>query len=321
MNRPPHHLGDEVLSAHADGALGTAERDQAIEHLDACPSCAERARALAEASALIRKAKPEPVDEVTRRRMISRALEATPSGQPASLDRRVRIAGLATIAAAVVTVVGMVAFIGDGDKGAETAASSGVLPIGEEEIFADVGELDDPESLRDLLEDAALEETGVEAAGSAGAYAGPESNAGQAAGGGSAGVVSGGGAASGGSDDEVADQDAGQTVEQTPDAQTSEPEIVSETRSETFAAAASPPIPNRLLAPPSPADVSAITKCYRSSDASAFAKDNKLIAAVTGTYAGKKVVVLGFRLGGGPTLLAMVLSRGDCELVNTQSFR
>ena len=75
MNPTPDHLDDELLSALLDGEAWPAHADAAA-HLQACDRCAGRQAELAGARAALAAAPVEPLDELTRRRLVAAALAA-----------------------------------------------------------------------------------------------------------------------------------------------------------------------------------------------------------------------------------------------------
>src|SRR5262245_3835621 len=79
MNPTPDHLEDEILSALLDGEAagqGGGSLDAAA-HLRACDRCAGRQAELAAARQALAAAPVEPLDELTRRRLVAGALQAT----------------------------------------------------------------------------------------------------------------------------------------------------------------------------------------------------------------------------------------------------
>lgn len=306
MNRPPHHLSDEALSAHADVASDRATRREVEDHLDSCDRCAARLETLSRARDALRGGLVETVDQLTRRRLVSRAVSAAAGGAARRPSRRVAIL---TAAAAVVVTVGVVgaARLGSDDQAQNLAASAGAfgLPIGNDRIVEEAGALDDPSALEAVLRSQVI--VGIGGSGGADAEAG-----GQAA-------TSGGGGIPAGveADDGNADAAAGtRRIVRQGDASTTAEE------SEVPAAVtAGPPEALRIAGTGSPAEptLTAIARCYRAV-AGSLSEESRLTAAATGSYADQRVVVLGFRTKT-TRLLAMVLSRDDCSIVTAQSFQ
>src|SRR5581483_3992658 len=76
----PHHLDDGTLSALLDGDAG--DGPDAAAHLRACDRCAARQAELAGARAALAAAPVEPLDELTRRRLVGTALRAADPAAP-----------------------------------------------------------------------------------------------------------------------------------------------------------------------------------------------------------------------------------------------
>lgn len=304
MNRPPHHLSDEALSAHADVASDRATRREVEDHLDSCDRCAARLETLSRARDALRGGLVEPVDQLARRRLVSRAVSAAAAGGAAGRPSR-RVAIL-TAAAAVVVTVGVVgaARLG-GDRGEpQLAIQAFGLPIGAAEIVEEAGALDDPSQLEAVLRNQVF----VAPGGSGGRAAG--------SGGGSAAVsveefdAADSAASAGGQEapsqiasaDEATSGDAGTPATGGP------PVAIEAAPTEGF-----------MLRMPSEETLTAITRCYRAV-AGSLSEESRLTAAATGSYSNQRVVVLGFRTKT-TRLLAMVLSRNDCSIVTAQSFQ
>lgn len=307
MSRSPHHLSDEALSAHADGTSDRTARSEIGDHLASCARCAARLDSLGNAAEALRGAAVEPVDNLTRRRMIARAL-AVATTRPTRVARPGhRLRALAAAAVALVAIGAVSLFAVDtGDGTDEVAGGAFGLPLDADQVAVEVGELDDPAYLQSTL--LAFEDGGdVIAGGSVDAgEAGTSAGAGRQAG-------SGGGAAVGASS--VAEDAVGSEAP-SPAARSGAP-----SESRPVAIVAAPPAQGGLpLAPAGTKDLAAIGRCYRSL-ASSIPDDSKLTAAATGTYQHRKAIVLGLRSGAGGRLLAMVLARDDCSILSAQSFR
>lgn len=174
---------DELLSARLDGEFAGAIADLAptaveLEALDAAPG-ADRAGALAAAAARLRDV--EPLDQLTRARLVHAALAAdAPQGDTADLTpikttwRRGRLAPFGAVAAAVALVAGVAFAIGgpldaSNDNLAESSDAPGASAATDLGALIDLGSIDDPAQLRDLLSaepmtDSARPELGVDGA-------------------------------------------------------------------------------------------------------------------------------------------------------------
>lgn len=161
MNRPPHHLadhaGDELLSAHLDDAVEGEERVALEEHLDTCDPCQARlARLGAHASDL----RVEPLDDVTRRRLVGNALEAfddrvvAPRRRPPTWWQSPRL--LAAAMVALLLAIGLTTVLSRGgddtaDSAASRAQSGDASAIPDDVVIGDIGTFDDPATLRNYL--------------------------------------------------------------------------------------------------------------------------------------------------------------------------
>lgn len=306
MNRPPHHLTDEALSALLDDATtGAGDRDarrQAEDHLAACEVCASRRASLDDALARLRAAPIDPVDELTRRRMITRAVETT---APSTDARRYRRASALAVAAVAVVVLGVVgAFtLADDDDTAQVASGPFGLPLEAENVAAGVP-LDNSDDLYITLVGYESREALKPAPGGEVSESRGERTA-TAGGGGVNGSAGGGSGGAGLSVTTI----AGEVPVAAP---SGEADAITE---ESGAAVRALPLPRA----PSDADLSAVGRCYRLL-ADSIPVESKLTAAATGTYQGNRAVVLAFRSSGN-RLLAMILARSDCSILGAQSFR
>ena len=168
MNATPDHLADEILSALLDGDAAADANAPAVEaaaHVRACDRCAGRQGELAAARAALAEAPVEPVDELTRRRLMAAALGAAgeaPAGDGTVLPARARSrwasrhTALIGSAAAVVLalLVGVPFVVGDDSKSgdADTTLAAQAPPGASEEsasaYLGDLGDLSDREHLR-----------------------------------------------------------------------------------------------------------------------------------------------------------------------------
>src|ERR687885_382622 len=99
---PTSHLDDEALSATLDAPEGSEEAMPA--HLAGCAECAQRRRRLAAARAALATAPVEPLEELTRRRLLSRAV-AESTGEAPSRQRLRHPALTGGIAAALLALL------------------------------------------------------------------------------------------------------------------------------------------------------------------------------------------------------------------------
>ena len=179
MNTTPDHLNDEILSALLDGdAAAEADRPSidAGAHLRACDRCAARQGELAAARTALAAAPVEPVDELTRRRLMAAALAAAveaPAGDAALLPARARSrwasrhTALIGSAAAVVLalLVGVPFVVGNDDTSgdADTTLAAQAPPGASQEsagaYLGDLGDLSDRERLRVRLTSGQLSDT------------------------------------------------------------------------------------------------------------------------------------------------------------------
>jgi hypothetical protein len=162
MNPTPDHLSDEILSALLDGDPDAAVgADDAGAHLRACDRCAGRQAELAGARSALAAAGVEPLDELTRRRLVAAALaeaDSSPAGEttaPAAVPiGRGRWArrhpGLIGSAAAVVlaVLVGVPFALDNGGRdGGETLTAQAPLESAGS-FLGDLGDLSDRDRLR-----------------------------------------------------------------------------------------------------------------------------------------------------------------------------
>jgi hypothetical protein len=185
MNATPDHLDDEILSALLDGDAdasargmgGVALKDSdAAAHLRACDRCAGRQGELAAARAALAGAPVEPVDELTRRRLMAAALGVAgeaPAPGVAPLPARARSrwasrhpALIGSAAAVVLALLVGVPFVvgNDGRSGdADTTLAAQAPSEGSQEsasaYLGDLGDLSNRESLRVRLTSGQLSDT------------------------------------------------------------------------------------------------------------------------------------------------------------------
>ncbi|HYH50538.1 MAG TPA: hypothetical protein VEG38_13415 [Acidimicrobiia bacterium] len=170
MNSTHDHLDDEVLSALLDGdAAGGSADDAAVDaaaHLRACDRCSGRQGELAAARTALAGASPDPVDELTRRRLVAAALTAAPergsrepaaasSGRSRWLARHPALIGSA--AAVILGLLVGVPFVLDDNNGSGQASTTLAAGAPEASTLAagpflgDLGDLSDRETLRQRL--------------------------------------------------------------------------------------------------------------------------------------------------------------------------
>ncbi len=320
MNSTPAHLDDEVLSALLDGdiAAGGAEGDSdAAAHLRACDRCTGRQAELAAARAALATAQVEPIDELTRRRLVAAALQAT--GEAPAVDAAVplrrarwgsRHPALVGSAAAVVlaVLVGVPFVIGnDGSDNDTTLSARAPQALSEAagSFLGDLGDLSDRDRLRLRLSGGGTD-AGL-------GYAPQEPGVSPAAGAPSAAPVPGATPADGGF--------AGSSDAQ---ARTAAPESATADRAATNEKAAS------TAAPPAQGSRNTATDTFAADDVAARdradtdacvaalldgpARGGRLIASGTGTFDGRPAIVAAFELGGGT--VAFVADRFGCAVLD-----
>ncbi|MGH9023257.1 MAG: hypothetical protein ACRDV9_09190, partial [Acidimicrobiia bacterium] len=147
---PTPHLSDEQLSDVVDAGLGRRDLPgpdpvEYDDHLAGCSDCRGRVADLVEARNLLR-ALP-PLDELTRQRLVSKALHVGARQQPR------RWAILVGAAAALAALVGTPLLIGGGGRGEQMAlrqATSGESAVAGR-FLGDLGALGDEASLLAVL--------------------------------------------------------------------------------------------------------------------------------------------------------------------------
>lgn len=177
MNKPPTdkpidptdshaHLSNEEISAFVDGAVdvgapNTDEGDRIVQHLAGCAQCSERRVELARTAAIVRTISVEPLDELTRQRMIDQALRAfETTGMGRGVGRwfaHPATVAIAAAAAAVFIAVGVISFDRPGDRSskAKNDAASANASVGQ--FLGDIGEIGEPEQLRSAIANTATE--------------------------------------------------------------------------------------------------------------------------------------------------------------------
>jgi hypothetical protein len=164
MNPTPDHLDDETLSAMLDSAAGEGPERATAAHVAACDLCAGRQAELRAAQAALATVPVEPLDELTRRRLVAAALQATEDGPAvASGVATLRSAGrgrwlqrhpalIGSVAAALLgLLVGVPFVVGDGDGSDRTLSAQGPAELSDESAGAflgDLGDLADQDGLR-----------------------------------------------------------------------------------------------------------------------------------------------------------------------------
>lgn len=167
MNATPDHLDDEILSALSDGAAGDVP-EHAGEHLAACDHCTRRQAELRAARRALAAA-VEPIDELTRRRLLAAALEAAdeepadeespvrsgvtvlrPAGRTRWLTRHPALVG--SVAAALLGLLVGVPFVVGNDGGSDrTLSAQAPAELRDESagtFLGDLGDLSDQAALR-----------------------------------------------------------------------------------------------------------------------------------------------------------------------------
>ena len=156
MNPTSDHPDDETLSALLDGAA-----EDLAAHLQDCDRCSGRQAELAAARAALQTAPVEPLDELTRRRLVTAALEAAGAAAPAAPARARRHPALIGSAAAVIlaVLVGVPFVLGNDrssrDQTALTAQAPGSAQESAAAFLGDLGDLSDRDRIRLRLSGAA----------------------------------------------------------------------------------------------------------------------------------------------------------------------
>ena len=299
MNMDPtsDHLDDETLSARLDGAA-----EDAAAHLPGCDRCSGRQAELAAARAALRAALVEPLDELSRRRLVATALEAAGAATPAGRARARRHPALVGSAAAVIlaVLVGVPFVFGNDRSSRDQTALSAQAPESAQDAAAflgDLGDLSDRDRIRLRLSGAspdAFTAAPAEPAASppaAGRTAEPlaTTTAPLGAAGSSAGRNSGGGAEAG----------AAKSAS-TPNAVAADQPY----RSEPYASDQS------ALTDRDRADTNACVAALLNGPA----RGGRLTRSGTGTYQGRPSIVAAFELSGGT--VAFIVDRSGCGVLD-----
>ncbi len=292
MNRPPHHLadhaGDELLSAHLDDAVEGEERVALEEHLDACGPCqARRARLGAHASDL----HVEPLDDLTRRRLVGNALAAfddrvvAPRRRPPAWWQSPRL--LAAAMVALLLAVGLTTVLSRGDDNADSVAATApggdASAIPDDVVIGDIGTFDDPATLRN--------------------YLGTELHA-----------ATGGGAAGMSADSSDSDDTSGTAEEDADDLDGSDAPA---TESPPQVEAAPTAGGRSLQLAPDPDARGDAERCLAALG-DAMPTDAEITLVATGTFQDRPAVALVFEADG--RFAAFVAARDDCTILAFQSF-
>lgn len=300
MNRPPHHLadhaGDELLSAHLDDAVEGEERVALEEHLDACDPCQARLARLGAHSSDLRV---EPLDEVTRRRLVGTALSAfddrvvAPRHRPPAWWQSPRL--LAAAMVALLLAIGLTTVLSQGGDDADSVASRAeggdASAIPEDVIIGDIGTFDDPATLRNSLGAELHTATGGRAAGDSAA----SSDSGDASGtaeGDTSGTAEEGADEFDGSDAPAAESPQPMEAAPTADGRSSQPSPDPDARSDA-------------------------ERCLGALG-DAMPADAEITLVATGTFQDRPAVALVFESDG--RFAAFVAARDDCAILAFQSF-
>ena len=146
MTMDTSHLDDDALSASLDGTL---EDGAGRSHLDGCAVCSARRDQLEAARTALASASVEPVDELTRRRLVAAALDAAGlvSRRPAWYQRPALAGG---VAAAILALLVAVPFVtGDRQSADHAGSDTAALELAGGEFLGDLGDLSDPAALRE----------------------------------------------------------------------------------------------------------------------------------------------------------------------------
>ena len=325
MNSTPDHLSDEILSALLDGAAeeGDGTGVDVAAHLRACDRCAGRQSELAGARAALAAAPVEPLDELTRRRLVAGALAAAeqahateaPAAATVPIGRARwarRHPGLIGSAAAVVLAVLVgVPFVLDngGPGGGETLTAQAPLDLASP-FLGDLGDLSDRSRLRLRLSGA-----GNDTYGSPPAEAGPSPAAGYSA----PAPMAGAGPGAGG----LASDAAASTTTISPESPVADSGSRNAGRPTSGASASKSaqesPAAERATADEgfagnqSARDQADTDACVRAL-LDGPARGGRLIRSGTGTYQGRPAIVASFDISGGSE--AFITDRSTCEVLD-----
>ncbi|HEV7863278.1 MAG TPA: hypothetical protein VGR20_11275 [Acidimicrobiia bacterium] len=170
MQPTSDHLDDEILSALLDEDAGASHHSDVVAHLRACDLCAGRQAELAGARAALAAAPVEPLDELTRRRLLAGALQAADEAPARSVPTkgsrwgRRHPALIGSAAAVLLAVLVGVPFVVGRDGGSKANTSLSAAPGAAREesagaFYGDLGDLTDHDRLRLRLSGAAADET------------------------------------------------------------------------------------------------------------------------------------------------------------------
>ncbi|HEY4410437.1 MAG TPA: hypothetical protein VGO87_11185 [Acidimicrobiia bacterium] len=151
MDPTPDHLNDETLSALLDGDPTAAAPDVGA-HLGACDRCAGRQAELAGARAALAAAPVEPLDELSRRRLLAAAVKAAPPQRRWAQRHPALIGSAAAVILAVLVGVPFVVNHGGSSAGKTLSAAA---PEAAGDYLGDLGDLTDRDQLRLRLSGAA----------------------------------------------------------------------------------------------------------------------------------------------------------------------
>jgi hypothetical protein len=116
------HLADELLTAHLDGTLPSAERKSADAHLELCPRCRGELALAGLARDLLRALPSELRPPTDVAAAVERRLPSAPAGHP----RWYRAATVAAVAATLGLVAVTVPNLGGSDDAERAATSEGI---------------------------------------------------------------------------------------------------------------------------------------------------------------------------------------------------
>jgi hypothetical protein len=320
MNPTSDHLDDEILSALLDGDADAAGLDAAA-HLRACDRCAGRQAELAGARAALAAAPMEPLDELTRRRLVAAALaaaEATPAGEAPAAATPIgrsrwarRHPALIGSAAAVMLalLVGVPFVVGDGQSGRDqTLTAQAPLQYSAGSFLGDLGDLSDRDRLRLRLSGAAPSETYAAAPAEAGPSpaAGaptPAPVVGASPGSGGAASTPKGVVASTTMPPAAAGRTAGRQGESGAGASKAAPEAATDSAADSQGLSSDQSARDR-------ADTDACVAALLNGPA----RGGRLTRAGTGTYRGRPAIVASFELSGGTE--AFITDRSGCAVLD-----
>ena len=323
MNATPDHLSDEILSALLDGdpeiAGAAPGRVDAAAHLRACDRCAGRQAELAGARAALAAAPVDPIDELTRRRLVATALAAAESAPAGAAAAAVPVGrgrwarrhpGLVGSAAAVVlaVLVGVPFVLDNGAPGGGEALTAQAPLESAGPFLGDLGDLSDRDRLR-------LRLSGVVSD----SYASPprEAAPSPAAGAPTAAPLADSSPAAGGlasqPGDVVATTLAPVAGSRSSGRQTGGSDAASKEAAESQAADTASANEGFSYDDQSARDRADTDRCVAAL-LDGPARGGRLIRSGTGTYQGRPAIVASFELSGGT--VAFVTDRADCRVLD-----